>query len=55
LKARLEEVVKVPKDKIRLVYMGKLMKDDSKLDEYITEDGHTVHLMAKTSNSDSSS
>ena len=52
LKAKLEPVVKVPKDKIRLVYLGKLMKDQDSLNQYINEDGHTVHLMAKTLNTD---
>ena len=52
LKSKIEEVTNVPKDRQRLVYMAKLLKDEDSLSKYITEDDNTVHMMANLANND---
>jgi hypothetical protein len=37
----------VPEDRQRLIYRGRVLHDQSPLNEYKIEDGHTVHMVAK--------
>ena len=38
----------VPLDRLRLIYRARVLEEDKKISDYITEDDHIVHLMAKT-------
>lgn len=44
-KTDIEKVSGIEKSLIRIVYKGKQLKDDTTLDQYITKDGETVHLI----------
>ena len=37
----------IPEDRQRLIYRGRVLQDQSPLNEYKIEDGHTVHMVAK--------
>lgn len=47
LKAKLVDVSGVPVERQRLIFRGKVLKDDHLLSEYQLEDGHTLHLVAR--------
>ena len=47
LKVKLTEVFAVPVERQRLIFQGKLLKDDVKLDSFLKEDGMTVHMMIR--------
>ncbi|KRX05327.1 hypothetical protein PPERSA_00628 [Pseudocohnilembus persalinus] len=50
LKVEIEKSSKVPVDRQRLVYLGKLLQDERALNDYVEEDGVVIHLMAKMQN-----
>lgn len=45
LKEKIEEVMSVPASQQRLIYKGKVMKDDLTLDHYNVQHEHTVHMV----------
>jgi ubiquilin len=45
LKSQLEADVGVPPEQMRLIYAGRVLKDQQTLASYNIEDGHTVHLV----------
>lgn len=45
LKEKIEEKVNVPISKIRLIHVGKLLKNEETLSSYNLEEGSTVHLV----------
>ena len=47
LKVKVAQVFSVQPERQRLIFQGKLLKDDMRLSEYVKEDGLTVHMMAK--------
>ncbi|XP_020093452.1 large proline-rich protein bag6 isoform X1 [Ananas comosus] len=47
LKEKIVGVTGVPMDQQRLIFRGKVLKDDHLLSEYHVEDGHTLHLVAR--------
>lgn len=47
LKLKVAQVFNVPPERQRLIFQGKLLKDETRLSEYVKEDGLTVHMMAK--------
>lgn len=47
LKVKVAQVFNVQPERQRLIFQGKLLKDDTRLSEYVKEDGLTVHMMAK--------
>ncbi|XP_020248301.1 large proline-rich protein BAG6 isoform X1 [Asparagus officinalis] len=47
LKEKLVDVTGIPVQRQRLIYRGKVLKDDHLLSEYHLEDGHTLHLVAR--------
>ena len=47
LKVKIAQVFSVQPERQRLIFQGKLLKDEMRLSEYIKEDGLTVHMMAK--------
>ena len=48
LKQELAKVAQVPVERQRLVYMGKMLKDEESLESLFPEDNLTLHLMART-------
>ncbi len=63
LKEKVGEALSVPAAQQRLIYKGKVLKDDLTLENYEVQDGHTVHMVkgaaaataAKTSTASSTS
>lgn len=49
LKEKIEEKLNVPVSKIRLIHVGKLLKNDETLGSYNLEEGSTVHLVVPNS------
>ncbi|CAG9334376.1 unnamed protein product [Blepharisma stoltei] len=47
LKGIIASTFQVPPDRQRLIFHGKLLKDDHPLSEYVKEDGCTIHMMAR--------
>lgn len=47
LKVKVAQVFNVQPDRQRLIFQGKLLKDETRLSEYVKEDGLTIHMMAK--------
>ena len=47
LKARIAEAFSVPAERQRLIFQGKLLKDEVPLDTFLKEDGLTVHMMMR--------
>ncbi|KAL3698961.1 hypothetical protein R1sor_016983 [Riccia sorocarpa] len=47
LKDRIASVAGIPVENQRLIYGGKVLKDDQLLSAYNVEDGHTLHLVAR--------
>ncbi|KAF3192805.1 hypothetical protein TWF225_011604 [Orbilia oligospora] len=45
LKQKLAEPSSIPADRQRLIYSGRVLKDDQTLDNYKIQNGHTVHLV----------
>jgi len=45
LKQKVAEVLEVPAANQRLIYKGKVLKDDLTLESYEVQDGHTVHMV----------
>ena len=45
LKAKISEVLSVPSSQQRLIYKGRVLKDESTLRDYDIQDGHTVHMV----------
>lgn len=45
VKAKLAELSDVPADRQRLIYSGRVMKNDETLETYKVKDGNTVHLV----------
>lgn len=39
------EKINVPANQMRILYRAKLLKDGHKLNEYVTEDGQTIHVI----------
>ena len=48
MKAEIEKATKVPNDKQRLIFGGKMLIDDKPLSTYITEDDQVIHMLART-------
>ncbi|KAK9164643.1 hypothetical protein Syun_005545 [Stephania yunnanensis] len=47
LKEKIADAVGVPVEQQRLIFRGKVLKDDHLLSEYHVEDGHTLHLVVR--------
>lgn len=47
LKEKIVEATGVPVDQQRLIFRGRVLKDDHLLSEYHLEDGYTLHLVAR--------
>ncbi|KAL2614169.1 hypothetical protein R1flu_025861 [Riccia fluitans] len=47
LKDRIASLAGIPVENQRLIYGGKVLKDDQLLSAYNVEDGHTLHLVAR--------
>ncbi|KAL5232374.1 hypothetical protein ABZP36_031150 [Zizania latifolia] len=47
LKEKIVEAAGVPVDQQRLIFRGRVLKDDHLLSEYHLEDGYTLHLVAR--------
>lgn len=45
LKQKLAEPSSIPADRQRLIYSGRVLKDDQTVDSYKIQNGHTVHLV----------
>lgn len=45
LKAKISEVLSVPSAQQRLIYKGRVLKDESTLRDYDIQDAHTVHMV----------
>lgn len=45
LKEKIAIELNIPSGQQRLIYKGKVLKDDLTLDTYAVEDGHTVHMV----------
>ncbi|KAK6522566.1 hypothetical protein TWF281_002005 [Arthrobotrys megalospora] len=45
LKQQLAEPSSIPADRQRLIYSGRVLKDDQTVDSYKIQNGHTVHLV----------
>jgi ubiquilin len=45
LKDRVSDALSVPASQQRLIYKGRVLKDDMQLDSYDVQDGHTVHMV----------
>ena len=45
LKIKISEVLSVSSSQQRLIYKGRVLKDDSTLRDYDIQDGHTVHMV----------
>jgi ubiquilin len=45
LKAKIAEVTEVPPESQRLIYKGKVLKDDSTVEFYAIADGDTCHMV----------
>ncbi|KAF3907496.1 Ubiquilin [Arthrobotrys entomopaga] len=45
LKEKLSEPSSIPADRQRLIYSGRVLKDDQTVDSYKIQSGHTVHLV----------
>ncbi|KAJ9099290.1 hypothetical protein QFC21_004171 [Naganishia friedmannii] len=45
LKAQVEEKTQIEKDRQRLIYSGKVLKDEDMLSNYKIQNGHTLHLV----------
>ncbi|XP_043709477.1 ubiquitin-like domain-containing protein CIP73 isoform X1 [Telopea speciosissima] len=46
-KEKIANAIGVPVEQQRLIFRGKVLKDDHLLSEYHLEDGHTLHLVAR--------
>ncbi|CAM8977684.1 unnamed protein product [Rhodiola kirilowii] len=46
-KEKIADEVGLPVERQRLIFRGKVLKDDHLLSEYHAEDGHTLHLVAR--------
>ena len=53
-KAQLQERCGIPPDEQRLIYAGQVLRDESSLDSYSLEDGHTLHMVRGRTRSTSS-
>ncbi|KAJ0975090.1 hypothetical protein J5N97_017055 [Dioscorea zingiberensis] len=47
LKEKIAEATGIPAGQQRLIFRGKVLKDDHALSEYHLEDGHTLHLVVR--------
>uniref|UniRef100_A0ACD5TAX4 Uncharacterized protein n=1 Tax=Avena sativa TaxID=4498 RepID=A0ACD5TAX4_AVESA len=47
LKEKIVDVAGIPVDQQRLIFRGRVLKDDHLLSEYHLEDGYTLHLVAR--------
>ena len=45
LKSKLVEGSSVPAQQQRLIYKGRILKDEQTIEHYGIEDGHTIHLV----------
>lgn len=45
LKEKAGEALYVPASRQRLIYKGRVLKDESTLESYEVQDGHTVHMV----------
>lgn len=45
LKTKLSELSEIPTERQRLIYSGRVMKDDETLSFYKVQSGHTIHLV----------
>lgn len=50
VKARLFDITSIAINRQRLIYRGRVLQDESVLQEYNIEDGHTVHMVARPVN-----
>ncbi|RPB14227.1 ubiquitin-domain-containing protein [Morchella conica CCBAS932] len=50
LKKRLAELSDVPADRQRLIYSGRVMKDEETIGTYKIQSGHTVHMVREAAN-----
>ena len=48
LKERVAAVADVPPERQRLIFRGKVLRAEETLDKYKVEDGHTLHLVARS-------
>jgi len=44
-KGLVQNALNIPTEQQRLIYKGKILKDDSTLEQYDIQDGHTIHLV----------
>ena len=49
LKGKISEILSVPASQQRLIYKGRVLKDESTLEDYQVCDGHTVHMVKSAS------
>ncbi|XP_037449622.1 ubiquitin-like domain-containing protein CIP73 isoform X1 [Triticum dicoccoides] len=47
LKEKIVDVTRIPVEQQRLIFRGRVLKDDHLLSEYHLEDGYTLHLVAR--------
>ncbi len=50
LKAMVTEVTSIGSDRQRLIYRGRVLKDEDVVGDYHIEEGHTVHMVARPEN-----
>jgi ubiquilin len=53
-KEKIAESCDTPADRIRLIYSGRVLKDEDKVETYNIVDGHTVHMVRGAATSGSS-
>ncbi|KAF9215435.1 hypothetical protein BGZ59_001375 [Podila verticillata] len=47
LKERLAVLLQVPSPRQRLIFQGRLLRDEDRLNDYALRDGHTIHLVTR--------
>ncbi|KAF9425451.1 hypothetical protein BGZ94_007521, partial [Podila epigama] len=47
LKERLAQMLQVPSPRQRLIFQGRMLRDEDRLDNYALQDGHTLHLVTR--------
>lgn len=50
LKKKINEVSSIPMENQRLIYSGKILKDDQTLESYKVQEDHIIHLVKSGSN-----
>ncbi|CAG8804883.1 17846_t:CDS:2, partial [Dentiscutata erythropus] len=50
LKERLVTQISIPADNMRLVYSGRVLKDEDMVDLYGVKEGHTIHVVRGAAN-----